>query len=753
MASNQAQNLEKIFLKQINDKSLERVKAQPLIDLANPKQFTVTLTRADLRSHQDGGLGLWEWFKNYEKEAQSSTAGIRGLQNIIYPWDTQYPINVIGMLLATTGKALVAQDHFNLSSIRKVAACEVRYNSKLYTELIARVQAAFGITTYVTPDFSTMPIWLVSFLIFMLDLYGGEYVTSSHAISKKNATKDLNHQGSQYIPEESTRFVEKIRNILDQIERNGEYHFTIAPQNAPSINKTLLKTIEIGLPMYVNYLKKGIATPHNLKLINDCPTKIVIDSMGGCMYQILDKMLSSLGILDSFQFLHTHEDPFFHGIGKSIKPNGEITDLGCDTTIMDVNLVTGETKLPVLETMGYRELLKNYPVGTAVLMVDSDGDRLVTAQIETRSATEKLDTLGVVYLELDHERVLSLYIPNQSFLMTLDFQSKALKQVGLWDKYDWFIIKTTASAMTWDEWAHTNHVPVINTPVGFKEIATVMQKVEGLIDSGAEIVVKDVFGDTINLGNNPRMLFAGEESGGEIFGPAELIQSQSGNKAISMREKSGGEAVIITSAMIGYLSSQGKNLSDYLHEIYTQNKIKACFDIRVDHRYYNENEPDINKLLQEKSAGIQLRTYNDQFFLSIAFGLRDHIIHLSQAREILSEAFPQLNFTDLENVHFVGDGTYLKFATKFVEVRPSGTDAINKAYSSSPSRHESVLYAQALTKYSGKRTPKHKALIPDSFYENVKEFGLAFLKQYQREGFVIRPYIPPKSYDYLDAAS
>ena len=55
----------------------------------------------------------------------------------------------------------------------------------------------------------------------MLDLDGGEHVTSSHSVSTKNATKDLNNQGSQYLPEESMRFVNKIEEILKTAETEG----------------------------------------------------------------------------------------------------------------------------------------------------------------------------------------------------------------------------------------------------------------------------------------------------------------------------------------------------------------------------------------------------------------------------------------------------------------------------------------------------------------------------------------------------
>lgn len=69
---------------------------------------------------------------------------------------------------------------------------------------------------------------MASFLAFKLDLLGGEYITSSHGISVKNATKDLNSQGSQYLPEESMLFVDKIKYIFDEVEKNGYYDIKIA---------------------------------------------------------------------------------------------------------------------------------------------------------------------------------------------------------------------------------------------------------------------------------------------------------------------------------------------------------------------------------------------------------------------------------------------------------------------------------------------------------------------------------------------
>ena len=66
----------------------------------------------------------------------------------------------------------------------------------------------------------------VTDFIVDMDLIGAEYITSSHGISVKNATKDLNNQGSQFLPNESIEFVNKIEEILNTVEQNGFYEIS-----------------------------------------------------------------------------------------------------------------------------------------------------------------------------------------------------------------------------------------------------------------------------------------------------------------------------------------------------------------------------------------------------------------------------------------------------------------------------------------------------------------------------------------------
>ena len=553
--------LENELFESVYEKTPEYIKKLNLMDFNNKGEFTFTLKKAHLapydKEKNPEGLNLKDWFANYAKEAKVSTAGIRGPQNILFPQDTRFPINLVGIVLATLAKALVAKEKYAGKEILKIAGREVRYNSDLYLEAIARVQAAQGIKTLLPDGRKTIPIWLASFLAFKLDLLGGEYITSSHGISVKNATKDLNSQGSQYLPEESLEFVDKISEIFAKTERDGKYEIKIARSDSPLIDEKIMKNLEDGTSLYVEYLKSGVAQKENLNLIKGFEDKIVIENVGGSAYRTLGRVLKKLDIADKFIWFNTEEDPFFHSIGKyDHTPKGEkaFYDYSVDATVL-AKRPNGEKFFPVIETMHYEEKLKDMPFLTTVLITDPDHDRLTIAQKETILRIPKLEEAGIDYIKLDDKSILTIFTANQAFLMLMDFQAKQLKAQGLWKNHPRFMIKTTASALSWDEWAKHQGVKVVNVPVGFKEIANIMKKVELKLKKAPdeEVIIDDVFANPINLGVNPRLIFAGEESGGMIMGTEELIKSNAGRCAVAMREKSATEAIIVASALIASL--------------------------------------------------------------------------------------------------------------------------------------------------------------------------------------------------------
>ena len=745
--------LENELFKSVYAKTPDYIKNLNLMDFSQDGEFSFLLKKEHLKPYDKiknpEGLNLEEWFANYAKEAKVSTAGIRGPQNILYPQDTRFPINLVGIVLATLAKALVANEKYKGKEIVKVAGREVRYNSALFLDAIARIQAAQGIRTLVPKEKKSIPIWLASFLAFKLDLLGGEYITSSHGISVKNATKDLNCQGSQYLPEESMEFVNKIQEIFDETNKKGSYEIKIAAINNPLIDEKVLAKIDDGVDLYVEYLKSGVAQKINLDLIKTIKDKIVIESVGGSAYRTLSRVLNKLNISDKFTWFDTEEDSFFHSIGKyDHTPKGEkaFYDYSVDATVI-AKKQNGEKFFPVIETMHYDKRLTNMPVGTAVLITDPDHDRLTVAQTEYACTIPELEKAGIDYIKLNNDLILTIFSANQAFLMLMDFWAKQLKTQGLWEKHPRFMIKTTASAISWDEWAKKQGVKVVNVPVGFKEIANIMKKVELKLKKAqtSEIIIDDVFGNPINLGINPRLLFAGEESGGMIMGTEELIKSRSGRFAIAMREKSATEAIIVASALIAKLQKEQVSLSEYLIRIFEENNIIGRFDTRVDIAYYNESEPDIEKLKQEKVLGEEKRTKNDLFYLSMAMAVKEGKMTLDNVKEVLNDSFKSLIFDNLQSIKFVGDGTYLEFTDKYIEIRPSGTDAKTKAYGGGSDKSIIETYANILGNYSGERTELHKKYIDDEFYKATKDEAMTYYlkfvdKDANKEPFEIPEY-------------
>ena len=322
----------------------------------------------------------------------------------------------------------------------------------------------------------------------------------------------------------------------------------------------------------------------------------------------------------------------------------------------------------------------------------------------------------------------------------MDFWYKSLDKNNTY-----FMVKTTASSRSWDEWAQAHGINVINTPVGFKEIASSIKKIEAQYEKNVKnIEIQDIFNKNIELKDNPRMIFAGEESGGMIIGALEPIKSRFNRMALAMREKSATEAIIVASALI---SSIDCSLCEHLEKIYDENKIISRYDTRVDIAYYNESEPDIDKLKEEKVKGEAKRTKNDLFYLALAIAKYKGMISLDNAKEILASAIPKLNFSNLEDIIFVGDGTYLQFSDKFVEIRPSGTDAKTKAYAGGSNRMELIEYANALAKYEGDLNSTYRKYLSEEFVQSSKELSFEIYSKYTKNKEDKREFKIP-NYDF-----
>src|SRR3989344_4910399 len=673
-------DLKKEYFKLVEKFTPEEIKNSPIFDLDNAGEIKLALTKDLIEK-----LKTEDWLTNYEKEAKVSTGGIRGAQNVVYYWDSRFPINQLGIALATLGKALVLKEEVK-GEINKIVAGEVRYNTQDYIDLISRIQANLEINIHMPFNRQTIPVWMVSFLIFMLDYDGGEFVTSSHAISSKTATKDLENQGSQFLPEMSLKFIARIKDVIKQAKENPEgYEIILSPRNNGFIKEDFN-----GYDMYVDYLRKNVAKPANLKIIKKAGEngfRIMYDTVGGCMYKTMSRILNSLEVAKSANF---------------------------------------------------EEDLKDKPQVYIVLITDPDGDRLVIGQVESVNKAKTLEDLGMDFIKIDDEKIFVVYSPTYSFFLIMDYYMKQLKNEGIWKNHPRFIIATTPSSKCWNEWAKNNGIKIVTTPVGMKEIAVVIKKVEKQIldNPEKEVIIEDVFGQEINLGKQPRMVFGGEESGGMITGLEEFIETKKlKRKAIAMREKSAGEASVIATALGAWLFNNKKLISEQIQDIFKENNIKSVYYFRDDIIYYNESEPDPIKLRRDKEEGEIKRDKTDTFYLSLTLALRNKEISIDNVREILQEVIPDVDFTKLVDLKFTGDATLFQFADNlFVQVRRSGTDAKMRGYAGGPDKKDCANFLKYLLHYSGERTNLYKKIVPEKYQSDIYILSQEIYQKYLYNG-------------------
>lgn len=125
----------------------------------------------------------------------------------------------------------------------------------------------------------------------------------------------MNSQGSQYLPEEYLNR-DKIQEIFDITEKTGSYEIKISAEDNPLIDEKIMKKLNDGVDLYVDYLKSGVSSKNKFRLNKKIKDKIVIENVGGSAYRTLRRVLEKLGISDKFEWFNIEEDPFFHSIGK-----------------------------------------------------------------------------------------------------------------------------------------------------------------------------------------------------------------------------------------------------------------------------------------------------------------------------------------------------------------------------------------------------------------------------------------------------
>lgn len=677
-------------------------------------------------------IQLRKQIDEFAAEARVSTAGVRENQNVLCSWDHRYRINqYIFALLAEALSRLAGElqpervaalPNFSTEEIRRrlgqenvpiveeifqrpleeaiafarqhplrLVGGEVRSNTPAYVGLMARIYAHRGLHVFVTsqPEFKdTSTIFMWSFLTYLLGMSGGDYFTSSHGAPQKQSDKILAPDGAQYLPPLYARIVDHLYAMLEEIEQGG-FSIGLAALDDPHLHYTL--TYPRMARLYANYLRQGPASPQAIQRVQQAVAqglRLKLDFFGGAGYRTIHPVLQELGIDGVFAdgMIRSQEDPFFHNIGFRVARKK-----GCDE--YEVVHDSVDASLPaVVQSAGYEELLKESPDGQIVFNVDPDSDRFVVGQIVPTDQREALDRLGITTLPLG-PRLFALYSPNQFFLLLAENDRVVAQEEGQWGQYSNFDVHTYVSALAWDEWAARHNIPVVRVPVGFKEIAAIIRQVEAGADH-TPIRISNELGEVIEMGANPKLHHAGEESGGKIGGPSRPISNLFGEQVLGMREKSSGEACVSAVSLAARLwleSVQSGNpqhyyLHNYLEQVFRESAIANPMEARGDIVHYNEAIFDPAELARAKAAGIQERVEFNAFFTRLVEAHRQGETSLEELSDTLARAMPAMasEWRRLEKVECWSDGLQFWFAPggklRDLCLRPSGTDAKTKVY-------------------------------------------------------------------------
>ena len=92
----------------------------------------------------------------------------------------------------------------------------------------------------------------------------------------------------------------------------------------------------------------------------------------------------------------------------------------------------------------------------------------------------------------------------------------------------------------------------------------------------------------------------------------------------------------------------------------------------------------------------------------------------------------------------MGDGTYLDFDDKFIEIRPSGTDAKTKAYAGGGDKALLAEWSKVLGNYSGDLTELYEKYLSEEYVQEAKEKSLKLYDAYANNGIDTREFKIPE---------
>lgn len=407
----------------------------------------------------------------FYKDLEFGTGGLRGIMGA-----GSNRMNIYTVGTATQGLSNYLKKEFaNHDQIKVVIGHDCRNNSRKFAEVAADIFSANGIKVYLFENLRPTP--LISYAIRKLGCQSGIMVTASHNPKEYNGYKAYWNDGAQVLAPHDRNIIAEV----NRIKSNSEIKF-----------KGDKKLIEIiGKDMdnaFIEEVKKLVLSPESIQRNSDI--KIVYTPIHGTGGTLVPDALKAVGFTN---IIHVPEQDVISGdFPTVVSPNPE------EPAALDLAIKKArETDADL------------------VMATDPDSDRIGTAI-------------------RDDKGEFILVNGNQTLLLCLYYLMTRREELGLLTGKE-FIVKTIVSTELAKEIAQSKGIEIYDSYTGFKWIADIIRKNEGI----------------------KKYIGGGEESYGFLAGDF-------------VRDKDAVSACTLFAEIAAWARDNGKSVYELLQDIYLE---------------------------------------------------------------------------------------------------------------------------------------------------------------------------------------
>lgn len=685
--------------------STENPDIKPIFDLKNPKSHEVKITKEIADKYN-----LLSHLKEFDQRSENSTAGIRAFYDILHSENPSMMYNDVFLALLIDAEAeflsqiqieiggrikkiedddpgfvelisnlekywgkekiSIVEAIFEMkipeiikflkNNAVKLVGGEVRAHTEKFVGMEARILAEKGVMVITAEKFTdSVPIFMHSFLTFILGVTGTTNYTPSHSPNYLFGRKVIAFGGGQLLPDKYENYRRILRNNIENKIIGGDGHIIkLSSDDNPNIKRSL--TYERMVKLYSSILNITLEDIEKINQATNVGHRIKLNCLNGSTWKTFGPLLDELKInKDVFDLVYENEDPFFetgYVVTQQKDEKGYIS-YNVDHLGTDVSMSRVATTVP------YSFFLQGEPVGRKVYECDADSDRFCVKQIVENSEEnlKLISDFSLDYYKLDDNKVLVALSPNKSFLLLDIADYERMKSAGTWDEYWSLYIITYVSTKAWPEFAaQVSGMVKLMTRVGFKNLTEIQQTVESWYYTQKDkekISFEDQLGLPVEIDRSRKLRIhcKEEESGGRVAGTSRDCRSILGDIILAMPEKSDPDSVLSELVLSSTLFLENRNAMtgnyrylEMLRSAFEKYQLISKVDVRLDIMHGDQGSIAMMPYKQQQEAlemASEAKANFNNFFFSIGKAVRDEKMTIEEVSEIMTRVLPDFKST------------------------------------------------------------------------------------------------------------